>query len=137
MLLKRAGEEELGKENKVTRLKFLSCNEIGKIQLKIIICLSVSFEEYIALFIKQEVTFNQTDLPPLVSNSLDTGLKMLIIYTLHVSYDHNFNFLKHQAGYIHNTIYILYIYNKCHVKFPIIYQLIKLFFLMALLAPEH
>ena len=31
MLWKRAGEEELGKENKVTRLKFLSCNEIGKI----------------------------------------------------------------------------------------------------------
>ena len=31
MLWKRAGEEKLGKENKVTRLKFLSCNKIGKI----------------------------------------------------------------------------------------------------------
>ena len=31
MLWKRAGEEEMGKENKVTRLKFLSCNKIGKI----------------------------------------------------------------------------------------------------------
>ena len=31
MLWKRAGEEELDKENKVTRLKFISCNEIGKI----------------------------------------------------------------------------------------------------------
>ena len=31
MLWKRDGEEELGKENTVTRLKFLSCNEVGKI----------------------------------------------------------------------------------------------------------
>ena len=39
-------------------------------------------------------TFNYTHLPPLVSNRPDPLLKMLIIYALHVSYDHNFNSLK-------------------------------------------
>jgi len=39
-------------------------------------------------------TFNYTNIPPMVSNHPDPLLNMLIVYALHVSYDHNFNSLK-------------------------------------------
>ena len=63
---------------------------------------------------------------------------MLIVYTLHVPYDHKFNFLKQlddvnmglwKVGYMYNTIYIyVYTHNKYVMSsFPIIYQLIKFF----------
>ena len=66
---------------------------------------------------------------------------MLIVYILHVSYDHNFNFLKQlddvnmdlwKTEYVHDTIYIyVYIHNKYVMSsFPIIYQLIKFFIKM-------
>ena len=70
-------------------------------------------------------TFNYTNIPPLVSNRPDPLLNMLIVYALHVSYDHKFNSLK-QLDDINMVLWKAY--NKYVMSsFPTIYQLINYF----------